>query len=165
MSTNSIEEFSAGLQGLPSEAPPDDMLDRIRSRIQKRNAVRQQFRQFGAVSCVALIVIGVVVWNEPALDELDPFANGLSNGNELAMADENNALQSELLGKYSPSIIAKSAIVLRLAEVNTELEQLRTGDSDRRDQLLEQKDELKKSYRFLRDASDYDSQLTYNGYL
>lgn len=165
MSVNSIEDLAAGLRSLPAADPPENMLDQVRGTIQKRKAAKQQFMQFGGVSCVALAVIGIVIWNQPVLDELDSRIEQLPPVVQNAESDDVINLQRALLEQYSPATIAQSAIIVRLADVNTELAELGSEDTPRRDELLARKDALKRSYRLVRHEASNQSQVANDGYL
>lgn len=165
MSVNSIEDFATGLKNLPSSDPPENMLEQVRRKIQKRKAAKQQFMQFGGVSCVALAVIGIVIWNQPALDEIDPFVMQVPQAVQNSENDDLLNLERALFDQYSPATIAQSAIIIRMADVNTELSRLGSEDTSRRNELLAQKDVLKRSYSLVRHQASTQPRAVNDGYL
>lgn len=165
MSVNSIEDLASGLRNLPSADPPENMLEQVRGTIRKRKAARQQFMQFGGVSCVALAVIGIVIWNQPVLDEFDSRIDQLPPVAQDAESYDLINLERALLEQYSPETIAQSAIIVHLADVNAELATLDSDDTPRRNELLERKDALKRSYRLVRHQASNQSQTVNDGYL
>lgn len=165
MSVNSIEDLATGLRNLPAADPPENMLEQVRGTIQKRKAAKQQFMQFGGVSCVALAVFGIVIWNQPVLDEFDSRIEQLPSLVQEAESDDLINLERALLEQYSPETIAQSAIIVHLADVNTELAALGSDDTPRRNELLARKDALKRSYRLVRNQVANQSQTVNDGYL
>ena len=165
MSVNSFEDLATGLRNLPTADPPENMLEQVRGTIQKRKAAKQQFMQFGGVSCVALAVFGIVIWNQPVLDEFDSRIEQLPPIVQDAESDELINLERALLEQYSPETIAQSAIIVRLADVNSELATLGSDDTTRRNELLARKDALKRSYRLVRHEASNQSQTLNDGYL
>lgn len=165
MSVNSIEDLTTGLKNLPTQEPPENMLEKVREKIQKRRAARQQFLQFGGVSCVAVVVIGIVIWNQPVLDEFDSRIEQSPPLVQDARIDDMFLLEKDLLDQYSPATIAQSSIIVRLADVNTELSSLKSDDTSRRNELLARKDLLKRSYNLVRHQASNQSQSANDGLL
>ena len=164
MSVNSIDVLSKGLQELPSVTPPSDMLETVRGKIRRRKARQRQFTQFGAVSFVAIAVFGMVLLNQPYLEETEVLVAGSSqqdSDSQVLDLDVLTPLQRDLQENYSQSTIAKAAIIVRLADLNTELASLPSVETDRRNELLEQKDALKRTYRLIR----RQPQEKFEGYL
>lgn len=165
MSVNSLNELTKGLRQLPDVSPPGDMLEQVRDKIRRRSVRQQQFMQFGGVSCMALLVFGLVFWHQPYLNRHDPTTVDTMPPVETTPDDPLHALQQELLNEFSASTIERSAIIVRLADINTELDELEVGNAARRDELLKQKDTLKRSYRLLKSQSPPITLASYNGVL
>ncbi|MCY3883813.1 MAG: hypothetical protein OXG24_02740 [Gammaproteobacteria bacterium] len=165
MSVNSIEDFATGLRNLPSADPPQNMLEQVRESVRKRKAAKQQFMQFGGVSCVALAVFGIVIWNQPALDEPVISIDQPTLVVQDTRPDDLVNLERALFDQYSPATIAQSAIIVRMADVNTELSSLGSDDTSRRNELLQRKEALKRSYRLVRHQTNNQSDAVNDGYL
>lgn len=165
MSVNSIEDFATGLRNLPSADPPDNMLLHVRQTIQKRKAAKQQFMQFAGVSCATLAVVGIVIWNQPALDDRLTSIDQPTSVVQDTRPDELVNLERALFDQYSPATIAQSAIIVRMADVNTELSTLGLDDTSRRNELLQRKEALKRSYSLVRHQTANQSEAVNDGYL
>ncbi len=165
MSVNSINDLTRGLRQLSDVPPPGDMLEQVRVKIRRRKVRQQQFVQIGGVSCMALVVFGLVFWNQPPLNRTDPATVSTVPQVENTPNDPLDALQKELLNEFSASTIERSAIVIRVAGINTELDELEAGNTARRDELLKQKDALKRSYRLLKSQSPPITLASFDGVL
>ncbi len=165
MSVNSINQLASELRELPPESPSADLLDRVRNRIQRRNTIHQQIMRFGAVSGVAIAVIGTVVFNLDYLDRSDPVMSvqqaGLASDSDAQLTP----LQRELLQNYSVSTLAQSAIIVQIADIDTQLAELGTDDADRRAELLNQREGLKNDYRLVRNQSKPNTKPIPDGFI
>ncbi len=152
MSVNSLTELTEGLNQLPDVSPPGGMLEQVQDKIRRRKARNQQFKQFGGVSCVALAVVGLVLWNQPPMNRVDPIV-ATTSPEEETPTELLHPSQQDLLTEFSAATIEQSAIIVRVADINTELSRLEDGNASRREELLRQKDALKRSYRLLKSQS------------
>lgn len=151
MSISSFENFSEQLQQLPLQNPPKGLLLDVQSTIQRRKTFKQKLTQCSVVLSLFVATLWVVVDQQSNLrsapnvadEEVIQDRQVVTEKNELMLATNRSPRQQS-------SSLTPTAIVMRITDIDHEIERLPQSDTARRQDLLNTRSTLKENYRSIR---------------
>ena len=155
MSENNFREFMDGVRDLPEVSPPEGMYASIQNKIQSKKRKVQQVQQLSAVSLVVLAVASLTVLHDPASESVEyTVAESQSSGSDdVTNLNTIESSQVMLMSESQDPVLTESVIVLRILDINDELDQLTPNDAERKQSLLDTKHALERSYRTVRHST------------
>ena len=151
MSISSFENFSEQLQQLPLQNPPKGLLLDVQSTIQRRKTLKRKVMQCSVVLSLFVATLWVVVDQQSKFEPgTDVALSGGGEDREPTAVENESVLPTNLdLGQQSSSV-TPTAIVMRITDIDQEIERLPQSATARRKELLETRSTLKENYRSIR---------------
>lgn len=162
MSISSFENFSEQLQKLPLQNPPKGLLLDVQSTVQRRKAFKQKAMQCSVVLSLFVATLWIVVDQQSSsqpdsnvaenevIEESEFSENEVVEENEFAENENELPFANQLASLNQPSILTPTAIVMRITDINKEVERLPQSATARRQELDRIRFTLMDNYRSIR---------------
>lgn len=166
MSISSFDNFSEQLQKLPLQNPPKGLLLDVQTTIQRRKAIKQKVMQCSVVFSLFVATLWIVIDQQSSL-QLDTNVAESEVNDEVESAEYENELYfvNRLANLSRPSSLTPTAIVMRITDIDQEIERLPQSATAKRQELLSTRSTLSENYRSIRlqqQASAYQKVAHFN---
>ena len=151
MSISSFENFSEQLQKLPLQNPPKGLLLDVQSTVQRRKAFKQKAMQCSVVLSLFVATLWIVVDQQSSSQPDSNVAeNEVIEESEFAENENELPFANQLASLNQPSILTTTAIVMRITDIDQEIERLPQNATASRQELERTRSTLMDNYRSIR---------------